>query len=97
MLQLIVMAQLKDGSDPAPILDVLRRMPETVTTIRRAELRPDLGLTKHLGHNATFTWIVDFDDQDGWQVYRDSPEHEVFANLLKPSAEQYLATQSEVK
>lgn len=97
MLQLVILAQLKEGADAEPILDALRAMPDHVPTIRRSELRHDLGLTKQLGHNATFMWAADFDDQAGWQVYRDSAQHDVFRDLLIPAAEQYLATQTHVE
>jgi hypothetical protein len=95
VFQLIVMAQLRDDEDPTPLMEFLRdEMPRRLPSIRRSEVRADLGLTKHLGHNATFTWIVDFDDQAGWQLYRDSEAHDEFATRLKAVAEQYLATQS---
>ncbi|HEY1970182.1 MAG TPA: hypothetical protein VGH89_19675 [Pseudonocardia sp.] len=95
MFQLIILAQIRDDADPTPLMDFLRTdMPQRVRSIRRSEVRADLGLTKHLGHNATFTWIADFDDQAGWQLYRDSEAHDEFARNLKAIAEQYLATQS---
>lgn len=95
MFQLIILAQIRDGEDPTQLMEFLRDdMPRRVPSIRRSEVRSDLGLTKHLGHNATFTWIADFDDQAGWQLYRDSEAHDEFAGMLKPIADQYLATQS---
>lgn len=94
MLQLVILAQIRDDADPEPIIAVLQDMPNHVKTIRRSELRRDLGLTKQLGHNATFMWIADFDDQAGWQVYRDSTQHDEFRDLLIPAAVQYLATQT---
>lgn len=95
MFQLIILAQLKDGADPAPLMEFLgTELPRQVPTVRRSDVRADLGLTKDLGHNATFSWIVDFEDQAGWQVYRDSDAHETFKGLLFPVAEQYLATQT---
>ena len=97
MLQLVILAQLRDDADLEPIIDVLTDMPNHVKSIRRGELRRDLGLTKQLGHNATFMWVADFDDQEGWQQYRDSPQHDEFRDLLIPAAEQYLATQTLVE
>ncbi|GAA1532785.1 Dabb family protein [Nocardioides humi] len=98
MFQLIILAQLKEGADPLPLMEFLRaELPRQVPTVRRSEVREDLGLTKHLGHNATFCWIVDFDDQAGWQVYRDSAAHDTLCELLFPVAEQYLATQTIVE
>ena len=95
MFQLIILAQIRDGEDPTALMEFLRtEMPRRVPSIRRSEVRPDLALTAHLGHNATFTWIADFDDQAGWQLYRDSEAHDEFANALKAISDVYLATQS---
>lgn len=98
MLQLIILAQLRDDADPRPIADFLEHeMPRQVRSIRRSQVRADLGLTRHLGHNATLCWIADFDDQAGWQEYRDSAAHDVFRDLLIPASVQYLATQTLVE
>lgn len=97
MFQLIILVQLKEGADPTPIMDYLKNeLPTQVPTLRRSDVRRDLGLTAHLGHNASFSWIADFDDEEGWKVYRDSEAHDVWRDMMTPIADQYLAVQTVV-
>lgn len=98
MFQLIILAQIREDADAQPIMDFLaHEMPRQVQSIRHSQIRQDLELTKHLGHNATFCWIADFDDQAGWQQYRDSAAHDQFRDMLIPASVQYLATQTLVE
>jgi hypothetical protein len=86
--------QLKEGHDPKPYLEALEAIPERVPSIRRAVASGDLGLTKQYGHNASFSWVAEFDDQDGWQEYINSDAHDEFADMFMPNVDQFLVNQS---
>ena len=53
---------------------------------------PDLGLVEG---NFEFAVVADFDDLEGYQVYRDNPEHrEIIGKFIQPIAAQRAAVQS---
>jgi hypothetical protein len=93
MFRLTILMQLKDGVDPQPFIDALHEMPKTVPSIKKSIATPDLGLTKQYGHNCTFGWIAEFDDQAGWEAYIASPEHDAFYAIYEPVVEQFLVNQ----
>ena len=93
MFRLIILMQLKDGVDPAPFISALEEMPKTVPSIRNAVVTPDLGLTKEYGHNCSFAWVAEFDDQEGWAQYIATKEHDDFYEMYKDKVEQYLVSQ----
>jgi Stress responsive A/B Barrel Domain len=93
MFRLIILMQLKEGVDPAPFIAALEEMPKTVPSIRSSVATPDLGLTKEYGHNCSFSWVAEFDDEAGWDEYIASQEHDDFYELYKDKVEQYLVSQ----
>ncbi len=71
----------------------LRRLPGLLPVLRAYHVGPDLGL---VGGNFEFAVVADFDDLQGYQVYRDSPEHrEIIAKFIQPIAAQRAAVQYE--
>jgi stress responsive alpha/beta barrel protein len=60
----------------------LRRLPEIIPEIRAYRLGDDLGLRDD---NFDFAITADFDDVDGFVVYRDNPDHQkAIAELIAP-------------
>jgi hypothetical protein len=96
VFRLIILMQLKEGQDPKPYIDALEAIPGRCPSIRRAVASGDLGLTKEYGHNASFSWVAEFDDQAGWQEYINSEAHDEFADMFMPNVEQFLVNQSVV-
>ena len=93
MFRLIILMQLKEGVDPKPLMDALEALPSRAPTIRKATLSGDLGLTKQYGHNCTFSWIAEFDDQAGWEAYIATEAHDEFGAMFMPVVEQFLVNQ----
>ena len=60
----------------------LRRLPELIPEVRAYRFGDDLGLRDD---NFDFGISADFDDKDGFVVYRDHPDHQkVIADLITP-------------
>lgn len=93
MFRLIILWQLKDGYDPQPFIDALEALPARVPSINRAVAAGDLGLTKQYGHNCSFSWVAEFDDQEAWAEYIASEAHDEFAALFMPACDQFLVNQ----
>ncbi len=71
----------------------LRRLPALLPVLRAYHVGPDLGLA---GGNFEFAVVADFDDLEGYQVYRDNPEHrEIIGKFIQPIAAQRAAVQYE--
>jgi len=69
----------------------LRRLPALLPVLRAYHVGPDLGLVEG---NFEFAVVADFDDIEGWQVYRDHPEHrDIIARFIQPIATQRAAVQ----
>jgi hypothetical protein len=89
--------QLKEGVDPEPFIDALNEMPKSVPSIRSSVATADLGLTKEYGHNSSFAWVAEFDDQAGWEAYIQSTPHNDFYEMYKDDVEQFLVNQWEFR
>ena len=71
----------------------LRRLPALLPVPRAYHVGPDLGLAEE---NFEFAVVADFDDLEGYQVYRDNPEHrEITGKFIQPIAAQRAAAQHE--
>jgi len=82
------------GEDVSAIVDALHTLPERVPTIRQYVVGTDAGLAEG---NADLTAIADFDDQAGYEVYRDHDAHQqVITELIKPRLAGRTATQFEL-
>jgi hypothetical protein len=71
----------------------LRRLPALLPVLRAYHVGPDLGLVEG---NFDFAVVADFDDLEGYQVYRGNPEHrEIIGKFIQPIAAQRAAVQYE--
>jgi Stress responsive A/B Barrel Domain len=71
----------------------LSRLPALLPTLRAYHFGPDLGLAEG---NFEFAVVADFDDLEGYQAYRDNPEHRtIIAELIRPITGQRAAVQYE--
>src|ERR1035437_1123126 len=71
----------------------LRRLPALLPGLAAYRVDPDLGLFEG---NFEFAVVADFDDLEGYQVYRDNPEHrEIIGKFIQPIAAQRAAVQYE--
>jgi hypothetical protein len=71
----------------------LMRLPKLLPVLRAYHVGPDLGLVEG---NFEFAAVADFDDLEGYQVYRNDPEHRaIIAEFIQPIAAQRAAVQYE--
>ena len=78
----IVLLTLDDTCEVEALVDDLRTMATGIPSIRRYEVGRDVGVSDG---NATVAVVADFDDQAGWELYRDHPAHVAFiADRIKP-------------
>lgn len=90
----IVLLTLADDA-PAGRADeiaaALRALPSVIPELRGYEVGVDLGLS---AGNATIGVVADTDDRQGWETYRDHPEHQrVIAELIAPVLASRVAVQ----
>src|SRR5208282_259328 len=70
------------GGQKQQVAAELRLLP----ALRAYHVGPDLGLVEG---NFEFAVVADFDDLEGYQVYRDNPEHrEIIGKFIQPIAAQ---------
>ena len=84
MFRLIILWQLKEGIDPQPFIDALEAMPARVPSIKRAVAAGDLGLTKQYGHNCSFSWVAEFEDQEQEGSEQGRARYRPFTALFQP-------------
>jgi hypothetical protein len=71
----------------------LRRLPALLPVLRAYHVGADLGLVKG---NFEFAAVADFDDLEGYQTYRDNPEHRaIIAEFILPIVAERAAVQYE--
>lgn len=68
----IVLLTLDDGCDAEALAADLRAMATGIESIRHYEVGVDAGVSEG---NATVAVVGDYDDQAGWEAYRDHPDH----------------------
>lgn len=94
MFRHIVLLTLRPDAtveDRDAIVDGLRALPATVGSLRSYEVGVDLGLA---GDNATIAVVADFDDREGWEAYRDHPDHvAVIEERIRPVLASRMASQ----
>jgi hypothetical protein len=74
--------------------DGLSTLPARLPELKAYVIGRDLGLNDA---NATFAVTADFDDVDGYIVYRDDPEHRrIIAELITPILANRTAAQYEI-
>lgn len=78
----IVLLTLDEACDAEALAADLRTMAEGIPSIRSYVVGVDAGVSEG---NATLAVVGDYDDQAGWEVYRDDPEHNrLIAERIKP-------------
>ena len=76
------------------VVDGLGALPAEVPSVRAYRFGPDAGLAEG---NFDFTVVADFDDVDGYVVYRDHPDHRsLITELIAPIVAERVAVQYEL-
>jgi len=91
---------LKWTADATPeqhqaVLDGLSALPAAIPELRSYQMGTDAGLVPDA--TADLAIVADFDDVDGYVVYRDNPQHQdVIARYIKPILASRTAVQHEL-
>jgi Stress responsive A/B Barrel Domain len=97
MFRHVVLLTWKPGTTDEQIEQVrtgLSTLPQLVPGIRDYHFGADAGLVEG---NADFAVAADFDDADGYLVYRTHPAHvDVISNAINPIVAQRVAVQYEL-
>ena len=76
------------------LADELGKLPGLIDAIRRYQFGPDAGINPG---NCDFAVVADFDDADGYLVYRDHPAHrKVIEDYINPIVARRSAVQYQV-
>src|SRR5437762_43334 len=98
MFRHISLLRWTDDSTPAQrdaVRTALLALPEAIPEIGSYVLGVDAGL--EASGNSDFAIVADFDDVDGYLVYRDNPVHqELIARLIRPILASRAAVQHEL-
>ncbi len=84
MFRHVVMFSWAEGAGDAHVrelMEQLGKLPASISAIREYRFGPDAGLNPA---NKDFVVVADFDDADGYLVYRDHPAH-------RAAVEQYIS------
>jgi hypothetical protein len=83
------------AADRRAVVDGLEALPAVIPEIRSYRVGVDAGLVPH--GNSDLVVVADFDDQAGYVVYRDHPQHQdVIARLIRPILASRAAVQHEL-
>ena len=97
MLRHVVLLTWVPGTPPETVeavVTALRALPARIPEIRAYSVGRDAGVAEGNAHLAV---VADFDDVEGWRVYRDDPEHQrVIAELIRPNLADRTAAQFHV-
>jgi hypothetical protein len=82
------------ANDVRAITDALNTLPAQIPELRDYRIGTDLRLAEE---NAHFAIVADFDNVEGYAVYRDDPEHQrIIAELIRPFLASRTAAQYEI-
>lgn len=94
MFRTISLVQCRDHKEAPALVEAARTICASDSHVRCVEASVGLQLLDHpLAPQASFSIVMDFDDQGGWQEYRKSKAHDEFQALAAPHASAVLATQ----
>jgi hypothetical protein len=96
MFRHVVLMTWADGvtqEQQETIATELRTLPGVISELRDYRLGPDAGLNPG---NRSFAVVADFDDKDGYLVYRDHPAHRaIIERYIAPALADRAAVQYE--
>ena len=94
MFRHIVVFRFVEGASAeqvAAVSQALATLPNAIPELRRYHLGADAGLVEGNWHYGV---VAEFDDEAGWQRYRDHPEHlRIIAEKIRPILAERAAVQ----
>jgi hypothetical protein len=94
VLRLICLVRVKEGVDPAPIVEAARKMVADEPMILAGEVMEGLQLMADAGvPHASYSLVLDFEDQDSWARYIAGAPHQAFHEFSFPQVESLVVTQ----
>ena len=74
------------------VVAAARRLIEEEPHVRRREVATGLRIIENLPPHAHYSWIFDFEDEDGWRAYMSAEPHHRFAEVVTPYLESAIMT-----
>ncbi|MDZ4826160.1 MAG: Dabb family protein [Actinomycetota bacterium] len=94
MLRHVSLLTLSSDADFDAIEHALRALPARLPQLLDYRVGRDAGIDEG---NTTFAVVADFEDAEGYLVYRDDPEHKrIAAELIRPHLQSRAAAQYEI-
>ena len=95
MFRMIALVELAEGADMDALIAAGRKMIATDPEIRAGEIYPGRKLMADYVPHASFSVLLDFDDEEGWRRYVAGPHHVEYDALAMPFTTRVTATQYE--
>ena len=93
MFRTISLVQAKEEADVAAIVSAARRMIEDESEIVWGQVMGGLRRMKQTHSEASYSMILDFEDEDSWRRYGAGPHHAAFAAIVAPIIERVTLTE----
>ena len=92
MFRVVCLGRLSDPSKAGLVVAAARRLIEEEPHVRRREVATGLRIIENLPPHAHYSWIFDFEDEDGWRAYMSAEPHHRFAEVVTPYLESAIMT-----
>jgi hypothetical protein len=87
VLRVLCLGRLSDPSKADLVVAAARRLIEEESHVRYGEAATGLRIIEDLAPHAHYSWIFDFEDEDGWRAYMSGEPHHRFAEVVTPHLE----------
>jgi len=84
VFRVVCLGRLSDPSKAGLVVAAARRLIEEEPHVRRREVATGLRIIENLPPHAHYSWIFDFEDEDGWRAYMSGEPHHRFAEVVTP-------------
>lgn len=95
VFRVVCLGRLSDPSKADVVVAAARRLIEEEPHVRRGEAATGLRILENRAPHAHYSWIFDFEDEDGWRSYMSGEPHHRFAEVVTPYLESAIMTEYE--
>jgi hypothetical protein len=96
VFRVVCLGRLSDLSQAGVVVAAAQRLIEEEPHVRDGEAATGLRLIEDLSPHAHYSWIFDFEDEDGWRAYMAGEPHRRFSEVVTPYLESAIMTEYEV-
>lgn len=96
MFRVICLGRLTDPSKADIVVAAAWRLIEEEPHVRHGEAAIGLRIIEDLVPHAHYSWIFDFEDEQGWRAYMSGEPHHRFSEVVTPYLESAIITEYQV-